>query len=540
MNNIGAAGLIFCASLTQRGVAMQRRAGVVDSITESVVEEKAETLHQFPDITKCSSEGREKQTVVSDLDGTLLRGRSSFPYFMLIAFEVGGYIRAVLLLLTAPLVWILYNFISEAAGIKLMIFVSFAGLKEKKIQTAARAVLPRFYTEDVHPETLRVFSSAGRRYVLTANPRIMVEVFAKEFLFADAVLGTEIEVTRGGRATGFVKCPGVLLGEEKAKALYRTLGDHVADIGMGDRASDSGFISMCKEGYMVAQTDVAAVPKNSLPKPLIFHCGRFVRRPTPLVSLITLVYIPFGFLLALVRMSLGILLPTPLAIHALRFLGVKIVVKGRRPVAANAKQNQLGVLFVCSHRTLLDPVMLSFALGRQVAAVTYSISRLCEVISPIKTVPLTRNRTQDANMIKKLLEVGDLAMCPEGTTCREPFLLRFSSLFAELTDQIVPVAMSNKMTMFHGTTATGWKGMDPFYFFMDPSPTYEVTFLSQLPKKLTCSGGKTSHEVANYIQRLLAATLGFGCTNFTRKDKYRILAGNDGVFPVKSSRANCR
>lgn len=508
----------------------------VDAIPGSVVEETAETLHQFPDIAQCSSEGREKQTVVSDLDGTLLRGRSSFPYFMLIAFEVGGYIRALVLLLTAPLIWVLYNFISEAAGIKLMIFVSFAGLKEQSIRLAARAVLPRFYAEDVHPETLRVFSSAGRRFVLTANPRIMVEVFAKEYLFADEVLGTEIEVTPGGRATGFVKSPGVLVGEEKAKALDQRLGDQVADIGVGDRESDSGFISMCKEGYMVPQLEIAAVPKDSLPMPLIFHDGRFVRRPTPLVSLFTLVYIPFGFLLALVRMSFGILLPMPLAIHALRILGVKIVVKGRPPVAANAKDGQLGVLFVCSHRTLLDPVMLSFALGRQVAAVTYSISRLCEVISPIKTVPLTRDRTKDANMIKKLLGGGDLAICPEGTTCREPFLLRYSALFAELTDQIVPVAMSNKMTMFHGTTATGWKAMDPFYFFMDPAPTYEVTFLSQLPKQLTCSGGKTSHEVANYIQRLVAATLGFACTNFTRKDKYRILAGNDGVFPVKSSR----
>ena len=93
--------------------------------------------------------------------------------------------------------------------------------------------------------------------------------------------------------------------------------------------------------------------------------------------------------------------------------------------------------------------------------------------------------------------------------------------------------MENQMSMFHGTTARGWKGLDPFYFFMNPSPGYMGTFLDKVPHELTCKGGKTSHEVANYIQRLIAATLSYQCTSLTRKDKYRALAGNDGIVGAK-------
>lgn len=285
-----------------------------------------------------------------------------------------------------------------------------------------------------------------------------------------------------------------------------------------------------QEGYMVEpEPEVKAVTTDKLPKPIIFHDGRLVQKPTPLMALLTILWIPIGFLLACLRVAAGALLPMPLVYYAFWLLGVRVTVKGTPPPPANRSGGNSGALFVCSHRTLLDPIFLSTALGRPIPAVTYSVSRLSEIISPIKTVRLSRDRATDASMIKKLLQEGDLAMCPEGTTCREPFLLRFSALFAELTDELVPVAMVNRMSMFHGTTARGWKGMDPFYFFMNPSPAYEVTFLNKLPSELTCGSGKSSHEVANYIQRLIAATLSYECTSFTRKDKYLALAGNDGT-----------
>ncbi|KAL0421236.1 UNVERIFIED_CONTAM: Glycerol-3-phosphate acyltransferase RAM2 [Sesamum latifolium] len=409
---------------------------------------------EFPTVDVCPSIGREKDTVVADMDGTLLRGRSSFPYFALVAFEVGGVLRLLFLLLLAPLAGVLYYFVSESAGIRVLIFATFAGMRVSDIESVARAMLPKFYSGDLHPESWRVFSSCGKRCVLTANPRIMVEAFLKEFLGADMVLGTEVSAY-GGRATGFVKEPGVLVGKNKAEALKAAFGEAPPEIALGDRHTD---FPSC-EGYIVPpKPEVKAVTIEKLPKPIIFHDGRLVQKPTPFLALLTVLWIPVGFLLACLRIAAGSLLPMPLVYYAFWALGVRVTVNGTPPPPVHKSSTQSGVLFICSHRTLLDPIFLSTALGRPIPAVTYSVSRLSEIISPIKTVRLSRDRATDAAMIKKLLQEGDLAICPEGTTCREPFLLRFSSLFAELTDELVPVAMVNRMSMFHGTTARGGRG----------------------------------------------------------------------------------
>ncbi|XP_042460638.1 glycerol-3-phosphate acyltransferase RAM2-like [Zingiber officinale] len=486
----------------------------------------------FKGIDHCSSVGRESHTVVADMDGTLLLGRSSFPYFALVAYDVGGPLRLLLLLLASPLAALLYYSVSESAGVQVLIFATFAGARVRDIESAAQAVLPKFYSTDLHPEAWRVFSACGRRCVLTANPRIMVEPFLKEYLGVHLVIGTEIEAYRG-RATGFVSRSGVLVGRNKAAAMRKQLPEESPQLGLGDRETDYPFMQLCQEGYVVQpKPGLKPVPIEKLPKPVVFHDGRLALRPTPLLALLTLLWLPVAFPLSCLRVAAGSLLPLRFTYLAFRGLGVRITVRGTPPPPPQKATGRSGVLFVCSHRTLLDPVILSIALRRPIACVTYSVSRLSEIISPIPTVRLTRDRAGDAAMIKRMLQEGDLVICPEGTTCREPFLLRFSSLFAELTDEIIPVAMANSMSMFHGTRSRGWKGMDSFYFFMNPAPAYHITFLDKLPVEITCGGGsKSSHEVANYIQRAIGSVLSYEFTRFTRKDKYMALAGNDGTVP---------
>ncbi|KAJ4872612.1 Glycerol-3-phosphate acyltransferase 1 [Raphanus sativus] len=481
------------------------------------------------------------EVLVCDIDGVLLRQLSSrhfhafFPYFMLIAFEGGSIIRAIFLLLSCSFLWAL----PQETKLKVLSFITFSGLKVKDMESVSRSVLPKFFLDNLSLQVYDVWArTTYSKVVFTSLPQVMVERFLREHLSADDVIGTkmqEIEVMGRKVYTGLASGSGFVVKHRAAKDYFFDDNNKKPSLGIGSSSSlqDHSFISICKEAYLCNEEEVMnknnTLPRERYPKPLIFHDGRLAFLPTPLATLTMFMWLPIGFFLAVFRISIGVLLPYHVANILAAMSGVRITFKTHNLYNGRPGKGKTGVLYVCNHRTLLDPVFLTTSLGKPLTAVTYSLSKFSELIAPLKTVSLKRDRKRDGEAMQRLLSKGDIVVCPEGTTCREPYLLRFSPLFAELTEDIVPVAVDAKVSMFYGTTASGLKCLDPIFFLMNPRPAYSVEVLKKLPKEMTCAGGKSSFEVANFIQGELAKVLGFECTNLTRKDKYLVLAGNEGI-----------
>lgn len=183
-------------------------------------------------------------SVVSELEGTLLKDGDPFPYFMLVAFEASGLTRFALLLLLWPVLRLLRAAGGEDLAVRVMAFVAVAGVPESEVEAVARAVLPKFFADDVDLEAWKVFSSYGKRVVATRLPRVLVERFAREHLGADAVVGAEMEVSRRfGVATGFLKREDSPV-EDRVRAVFKD--DERPAMGLGRPASASSFLRLCK------------------------------------------------------------------------------------------------------------------------------------------------------------------------------------------------------------------------------------------------------------------------------------------------------
>ncbi|KAI3732514.1 hypothetical protein L1987_63719 [Smallanthus sonchifolius] len=474
------------------------------------------------------------KTLIFEVEGTLLRSPSVFPYFMLVAFESGSLIRAFVLFAIYPLLVL----VNDDLSIKIMVMISFFGIMKDGFRVGS-SVLPKFLLEDVGLEGFDVMRRGKKKVGVSKLPQVMVECFLKDYLEVDHVFGRELSVF-GGYFVGLMKDNKNIIKHRINEVVE---GDY-DKIWISNMLAKHDWIECSKEIYVVNDGEKKAwkiLPKEKYPKDLIFHDGRLAFRPEPMNMFIMFMWFPFSILLSISRSIIALTMPYCVSIPILAFTGLHLKLTNNNstpnPRSHDHKQHK-GRLYVCNHRTLLDPLYLSFGLKKPFAAVTYSLSRMSEILSPIKTVRLTRDREQDAKTMDKMLKVGDLVVCPEGTTCREPYLLRFSPLFAELSDRIAPVALDTYVSMFHGTTAGGLKCLDPFLFMMNPCSVYRVRFLDQVHGASLQTGdtSSTRFDVANYVQSEIGKTLKFKCTNLTRKDKYLVLAGNEGFVSAGNKR----
>ncbi|KAG6482506.1 hypothetical protein ZIOFF_059137 [Zingiber officinale] len=319
-----------------------------------------------------------------------------------------------------------------------MAFVTFCGMRTGDLRLIARTVLPKIFLENLHLHACEVLK--GRRaVVLTTLPRLMVEGFLKEYLKVGEVVGAELQVVKGCYFTG------VISWLDKQRALRDMVKAGVAIVNLSNVHHHQ---LSAKKIYVVreeeSRSESSKMPRNKYPKPLVFHDGRLAFLPTPCEMMAFFMWIPVAIPLAVFRIAMGIVFPYKISIFIAAVTGIRF----RRAGDGKANGEKKGVVYVCTHRTLLDPVMLCSALERTVPAVTYSLSRVSEALAPMRTVRLTRDRGRDAATMRRLLAVeGGLAVCPEGTTCREPYLLRFSPLFAEVAEEVVPVALDARVGM---------------------------------------------------------------------------------------------
>ncbi|CAI0381705.1 unnamed protein product [Linum tenue] len=357
---------------------------------------------------------------------------------MLVAFEAGNPLRALILLLLYPLICL----VGAEMGLKIMVFVSFVGLKAGSFRVG-RSVLPKFFLEDVGLQGFEMVMRYESKVGFTNWPMIMVEGFMKHYLGIETIVGREMVVFHGYFS-------GLMEERRPCKPSLSTFLVYHA----------LHFITEAEKRTW--QT----LPRAKYPKPLIFHDGRLAFRPTPLASLTMFIWLPFGFLLFVIRSLIGTSLPYQISIPLLQATGMRGFCSKPRSFRSDKSQ---GTLYVCNHITLFDPCYISTCTNNPLTAVTYSLSKFSEWMAPIKTIQITRNKDKDLKLIQELLTKTNLAICPEGTTCREPYLLRFSPMFAEVAKDIVPVAIDMKCNMFYGTTAGGWKGLDPVFQLMNPS-----------------------------------------------------------------------
>lgn len=152
-------------------------------------------LHKFHTLSSHRSDDHDELSnaiLIFNVERSLLKSSSMFPYFMLVAFEAGGLFRSLLLFVMYPFICLL----SQEMGLKVMVMICFFGIKKKSFRVGT-AVLPKFYLEDVGFEIFEVLQRGSKRVAFTDFPVVMVESFLRDYLQIDVVVGRELKVFGG-------------------------------------------------------------------------------------------------------------------------------------------------------------------------------------------------------------------------------------------------------------------------------------------------------------------------------------------------------
>ncbi|GKV01418.1 hypothetical protein SLEP1_g13972 [Rubroshorea leprosula] len=301
------------------------------------------------------------RSLVFHMEGALLRSCSGFPYFMLVAFEAGGSLRAFVLLLLYPLLCL----VGRKIGMKIMVFVSFVGLKEETFRIGS-TVLPKVFLEDIGNEGFdMVMKYSGRKIGVSEMPRLMVERFLRDYLRVEGVVGKELKVI-SGHFTGLMEEKNTGLGGvfsssdiglccfenqklfSQCEVCQSSLeNSHFLLLSFPFPCYDHVLFACIQEVHLVNEGEKRyweALPREKHPRELIFHDGRLAFRPTPIATLFMFMWIPLGLFLLVIRTLAVLLLPYKLSVSILCFTGITGTTSGLNLLDTRGKQG--GTLFV--------------------------------------------------------------------------------------------------------------------------------------------------------------------------------------------------
>lgn len=200
---------------------------------------------KFQKFNSLAQSARElsNKAICFHFEKTLLKSPSLFPYFMLVAFEAGGLLRALILFLLSPFICL----VGGELGLNIMVFLCFFGIRKEKMRVGT-SVLPKFFLEDVGCEGFDVVMRCGKKVGFSDLPRVMVGGFLKDYVSVDVVVARELKVV-GGYFVGLMEAKNtnsldsnLILGEKKSD--YQAIGI----IGCHNENMHEQLFSHCKVG----------------------------------------------------------------------------------------------------------------------------------------------------------------------------------------------------------------------------------------------------------------------------------------------------